>query len=131
MFRRRRRNKLKRQTRARLGRLRHWAKSKKGKRTLLIGGAAAVGLFLLYRAKAPAGAKVALSEQLKPADVTAGQLTTVDSYRVIAAKRDGMAYEPAQGTQGSTMSFTSSVSGKFTRNFFIAGGVPFAEIKAS
>ena len=128
-----------RSTRAKWGKARKagrkfkaWAKSKKGKRTLLVGGAAALGLYLLISKGGFGGAtKVDLS--LKPIEVKAGEPVSATSYRIIKNRRLGMTYDAATGTPGpeSPISFTPSVSGLFTRNYVLEGNSLWAETKAS
>lgn len=134
---RRRRNKSGRRMgktwRAKTAKFKAWAKSKKGKRTLLVGGAAAIGAYLLYQSWGGAGAQVNLSEQLAPVPVNAGDPVSATSYRIISNRRSGMTYDAATGVPGpqSPISFTPSVNGLFTRNYVQEGNTLWAEIKAS
>lgn len=141
IIRRRGRNRSGRRTTSRMGKswkgkaakFKTWAKSKKGRRTLLFGGAAAIGAYLLYQSWGGADAQVSLSEQLAPVPVNAGEAAQATSYRIIANRRSGMTYDAATGTPGpqSPISFTPSVSGLFTRNYVQEGNTLWAEIKAS
>jgi hypothetical protein len=54
---------------------------------------------------------------------------TAGTYRIIGARRAGMAYVPASGAAGSALSFASPTSGTFTRNVLQENGMLLAEIK--
>jgi hypothetical protein len=47
---------------------------------------------------------------------------------VIAARRPGLDYVPAQGSAGGTLTFTPTTGGTFTRNVVSENGVISAEI---
>lgn len=55
---------------------------------------------------------------MEPAAVKSGELLSVQTYRLIGAKRPGMTYSPAsKGSLGGEIEFTATKSGMFTRNF--------------
>jgi len=93
---------------------------------IAIAGAVGVVGYLLYKYAKPAAK--AVSSYFSPAAVSADQQVTASSYRVIAARRPGLDYVPAQGSAGGTLTFTPTTGGTFTRNVVSENGVISAEI---
>lgn len=94
--------------------------------TIAIVGAAA---YLLLRGKGAAAAGAGGDVQLgmQPAPINPGEAVSAQSYRIIADRRAGMDYTPAQ-QDGDGIKFSFPTGGVFTRNFVQENGTLMAEI---
>ena len=102
----------------------------KQKRNLAIAGAVGLGLFLWSR-RGAAGSGVDVVTEMDPVEVQGGETVSVETYRVIGARRPGMQYFPIEsGGVGSAIQFSPGASGMFTRNFVQEGNQLWAEVKA-
>jgi hypothetical protein len=99
-----------------------------GKKKYVVLGGAALAAFILLRKKG-GGADVELS--LKTASIGKGEPVSAQSYRVIAERRSGMEYTPAEGSVGGELKFSAPNGGVFTRNVVQENGQLLVEIARS
>jgi len=101
--------------------------TKKQKRNLAF-VAAGVAVWYFFLRSASTSNESGVQTVLEPAKVKGGELVSASTYRLIQDRRSAMDYVPADGSLGSTLNFTPSRSGKFTRNLVQDGQSLLAEI---
>jgi hypothetical protein len=85
------------------------------------------GLGLIWMITKPKSEDV-IEKVMDASAVYEGETVSADSYRRIAAQRDGMRYVPCDGPLGGRITFTVPSTGVFTRNVIVKDGIVWAEI---
>lgn len=65
---------------------------------------------------------------MKPVQAESGKLASLQTYRLIENRRDGMTYTPVTSEDASGVVFTMPKAGTITRNVLVEGGSKYVEV---
>ena len=95
---------------------------------LLIGG----GIWLYWRSMGVPWRKLPKAVQvqyaMQPVQSEQGKLASLQTYRLIENRRDGMAYAPVTSEDANGVVFTMPKTGTITRNVVVEGSNKYVEI---
>ncbi len=76
--------------------------------------------------KLPANSK--LQYAMQPVQAEQGKLASLQTYRLIENRREGMTYTPVTSEENDSVVFTMPISGTITRNVLVESGKKYVEV---